>query len=635
MNRFRYLVLLGAASGAMALLTGASQAQQSPLTFTICQGPTGCGTTSNSSYKGVGFDSTLVGISVAGVAQEAGVTSGPMMGVNDAYDNFGGIYGAASRTGSIITGYTTAFNGLDAWRQTESYVAVPDLPANSIRWYDSFTNNTGSTITANLAFGGNLGSDSATKILASGAGYVVTGQGDTTAGASDPVIAHIYGNNDYALNVATPIFVNGNDQTYVIYPVTVAPGQTVSLMNVNLLFGADGRLTDPNGTIYAQDAALAVQNAERFINDPIFAGLTAAQVQTLLNWNVAIDGTLPAAGAATTANQFAQQVFGHVMDARSLANPQQFASTGHGPSELMGYVPIAGGVQSSATNAIADSVAIGQATSGRRSDLYVFGEYAGGRQGFSSGTLDYNGYTVGAGAEHMFTPDLLGGVMVGLGHGTGVINTVYNSLTNNQFSVTPYASWRAPTATVLDLSMSVSSLGSSYERVAGASLAHANVTGSGIAAQAKVSQPLTMGEIMVTPYAKLSVSRSNIDGYEETGAGSANLAIPSYSITTLDAQAGVTLSRAWLLDQGRAVRVYGGLGIGKGLLGDTSIETRYTSSATTFTTPVEVNDDLAARLDLGVSFEINEHFSASASYNGALSQNAQQHLVGASLTGHF
>ncbi|PSJ53787.1 hypothetical protein [Pseudaminobacter soli (ex Li et al. 2025)] len=48
--------------------------------------------------------------------------------------------------------YGTAFNWLNAMRQTKSYVAVPAMPAKSIRWFDRFTNTIGSTITANIAF---------------------------------------------------------------------------------------------------------------------------------------------------------------------------------------------------------------------------------------------------------------------------------------------------------------------------------------------------------------------------------------------------------------------------------------------------------------------------------------------------
>ncbi len=300
---------------ALALPAGGASAGQSVIQFQICSSsnPTDyCSTNNNSSYIGPGIDSAIAGTSsIAGGVRDAQATDNV---VNDAYDGWGAIYGTTTTNDAYNSPYATPFNGLDAMRQTESYVAVPGLPANSIRWFDSFTNNTGSTITANIAFGGNLGSDNNTYVHASGPGYVVTGQGAPGAGSTDPVIAHLYGNNEYAFSQTTTHFVNGDDNPYIIFPLTVAPGQTVSIMNVDILFGDNARGTDPSGSVYAQDVALAIQQAQLFVNSPVFDGLTVEQIQTLLNWSVVVDGSLPAAGAVTGLSQSMHDAFDGILN---------------------------------------------------------------------------------------------------------------------------------------------------------------------------------------------------------------------------------------------------------------------------------------------------------------------------------
>lgn len=140
-------------------------------TFNICSSPEIYCVNPSHSYIGIAFDSAIENTSsVAGGISEA--SNGP---TGDAYDGWGALYGTSDPLTYDGAKYATAFNGLDATRQTEDYTVATALPTNAVRWFDSFTNNTGDAITANLAFGGNLGSDNSTTILGSGDGYIVTG----------------------------------------------------------------------------------------------------------------------------------------------------------------------------------------------------------------------------------------------------------------------------------------------------------------------------------------------------------------------------------------------------------------------------------------------------------------------------
>lgn len=113
--------------------------------------------------------------------------------------------------------------------------------------------------------------------------------------SSDPVILHVYGNKTDAM---TTHFTPGDGNPFILYPLTVAAGQTVSILNFDLLYGSTGRSADSDGSIYAADAAAALAAGALFVNSPIFDGLTVDQIATIINWNIDTEGTLAAAGAA-------------------------------------------------------------------------------------------------------------------------------------------------------------------------------------------------------------------------------------------------------------------------------------------------------------------------------------------------
>lgn len=632
---------LGASVSAIALglALGGAQAGQSVIQFYICQGPNQsdfCGPTNNTSYIGAGFDSALNqnSSSVAG-----GVSEGDGGGVNDAYDGWGAIYGAASYSGSnvgSITGYATAFNGLDAMRQTQSYVAVPELPANSIRWFDSFTNNTGSTITANIAFGGNLGSDNNTYIHVTGPGFVVTGQHAPGQQSTDPVIAHLYGNNSYAFAQAEAHYANGDDNPYIVFPVTIAPGQTVSIMNVNILFGDTGRGTDLNGALYAADVALAVQQSELFINSPVFAGLTVDQIAGLLNWGVQIDGSLPVAGSTAALSQRLHQAYDGMLNRDAVwgvgngqiatgvlqyAAEEDMAGKSDGAAALARSIGDAGG-----------KVALSGFDGSR---AFLFGGYSTGSQEFSTGDLDFSGYVAGMGVEHAVTPGLLLGLAGGYGHGNGDVDGVYSDLDNRQFTLSPYARWQAPNGTVFDARLSASLERWDYTRAAGAASAEADIDGYSFGARIGASHAIETAWTKVTPFASLTYLNTHVDGYSETGAGLGNLTVPSYSVDALQAQAGVGVSHDWELQNGSRLRGFASVALGGSFLGDETITTSYTSSATAFLSQVETGQGAFGQVEAGFAVDVTPSLSLTSSYGGSFGADRNQHTVSLGLSGRL
>ncbi|CAI2933734.1 autotransporter outer membrane beta-barrel domain-containing protein [Aminobacter niigataensis] len=627
--------LLGASLGAsvsvaaIALGIAPAGAGQSTIDFEICtfencEGWSGA-------YAGVGFDNAYRGTGYAGAVKQTSSAD-----IDNAYAHWGVIYGAATNDYHIntVTAYGSEFNGLDASRQTQSYTGVPGLPANSVRWFDSFTNNTGDTITANIVFSGTLAAGDDMYVHATESGYVVTGQFEPGNESLSPVIAHLYGNNDYAFNQAAAYYANHDDSPYIVFPVTVAAGQTVSIMNVNLLFGEIGRNIDSDGALYAADVALAIQQSELFINSPIFAGLTAAQVQSLLNWTVKDTG-LVAAGGSVALSQRLHEAY-DLMLARGTGS-----TGGQATAQLAtGALQYTEEGKAGSDGAAALARSIGDAGGnvalagfdGSRS--FLFGGYTTGSQDFTAGQLDFSGYVTGLGIEHAISPDLLVGLAGGYASGDGDIEGVYANLENRQFTASPYVRWQAPTGTVFDGRLSASTERWQYARTAGAGTASAEIDGYSLGAHLRASHDVELEAAKITPFASLTYLRTHVDSYIETGAGAGNLVVQSYDVDRLEALAGIGASRSWQLATGTSLRGFGSVGIGGAFLGnDETVSTRYTTAATAFLSQAETGEGTFGRVEAGLAADFTNRLSLTSSYAGSFGADRDQHTFNLGLAG--
>jgi uncharacterized repeat protein (TIGR01451 family) len=116
------------------------------------------------------------------------------------------------------------------------------VPTNDryLRWINFFTNTSGAPVTFTMVTGNNLGSDSNTRIVSSSSGDAVAQTTDTWVStfqkfsgttSSDPRIGHVLQGAGALTPVSNISFADGDDNPYWTYSITLAPGQTKSIVN--------------------------------------------------------------------------------------------------------------------------------------------------------------------------------------------------------------------------------------------------------------------------------------------------------------------------------------------------------------------------------------------------------------------
>jgi hypothetical protein len=107
------------------------------------------------------------------------------------------------------------------------------------RWLNIVKNTSGTPQTVTLVVANNLGSDNNTVITGSSAGgtvnnsvtWVSTFQNYSGTTTSDPRLGHVLQGAGASVGLAGVSFVNGNDNPYWGYTMTLQPGQTDIIMN--------------------------------------------------------------------------------------------------------------------------------------------------------------------------------------------------------------------------------------------------------------------------------------------------------------------------------------------------------------------------------------------------------------------
>jgi uncharacterized protein with beta-barrel porin domain len=292
------------------------------------------------------------GSNKANIGTKGGVVTGQRTG--DAYDGFGGVG---------LLGQNN-FGGLTVTRDTEVTHGASGLPTalttpftnagvpNAARFVETITNNTGSTIGGQFGFFNNLGSDAATLYVANNHGSLIGGGGAPTtgnlwvtsiqnstcgSGGCDPVVTVVLGNNNYtATQVKTSSqlggpLTNGNDLPTYLYPITVAPGQTVTIVLFSVLTAST--TFNPNAApnpLAAQqpDIALGGQMANLITNNgnaipfsqasSFFVGLTPAQLLSIINFNFIF--TMSPVGANINQTNVANAINTYVNNGGNLTN---------------------------------------------------------------------------------------------------------------------------------------------------------------------------------------------------------------------------------------------------------------------------------------------------------------------------
>ena len=226
-----------AAAAATAVFCTGAHAAQFEATGGIFDG-TGYG----SSYLGAGGTTPLYNQALGQVVD----------GGNGAFDAFG-FYNAGTA-------------GLTQSRQVEL------LSGNVFRFFDTFTNAGSQTVSTTLNFFGNLGSDGDELVHYAEGGLMVTCEDDYTGQCgSDPVLALVSGNNGLGQATITP------DRYNVAFTVSIAPGESVSLLNFAFL------ASDESGPT-ALDVALAQSTGLALLSAPRLEGLSSAQLANVVNF---------------------------------------------------------------------------------------------------------------------------------------------------------------------------------------------------------------------------------------------------------------------------------------------------------------------------------------------------------------
>jgi len=123
--------------------------------------------------------------------------------------------------------------------QVSRRVFVPNNDAFA-RWLDIMTNTSGAPVTFNVITANNLGSDSNTRIVSSSNGnntaeitdtWVSTFQNYSGTTSSDPRLGHILQGVGGDVGLVVNNFVDGDDNPFWTYTLTLAPGATASIAN--------------------------------------------------------------------------------------------------------------------------------------------------------------------------------------------------------------------------------------------------------------------------------------------------------------------------------------------------------------------------------------------------------------------
>ncbi|MGB0133299.1 hypothetical protein, partial [Dokdonella sp.] len=107
------------------------------------------------------------------------------------------------------------------------------------RWVNVFTNTSGAPVSFNAVTSNNLGSDSNTVVVSSSSGdaiatsaddWVTTFEDYSGTTSSDPRLGHVLKGPGSSVGLASIDIVDGGNNPFWSYPLTLAPGQTGIIM---------------------------------------------------------------------------------------------------------------------------------------------------------------------------------------------------------------------------------------------------------------------------------------------------------------------------------------------------------------------------------------------------------------------
>lgn len=612
--------------------------------------PTGGGDPIDVNTLPGGFASTSSApgaISEASASLAVGTAGGAITGAT-AEDAFDG-YGAIGLQGM------TQFGGLTVTRDTEvthgpggaaTYLTTPFQNAgipNAARWMDTFVNNTGTTISGVLATANNMGSDSSTVFVQPGSGnrYVVSYQNGS--GNSDPVLVHVFGNNDYTANHVTLDYTDGDDNPIWKFDLSVAPGDTKRIA----FFVLPVASTAYDTSDHSPEVALGVQFAEQMtsgplpINTPFFVGYTADELLQLLNWDFVAAGLTPETQASLSAignavpTQVALGIFNELSNLRL-----------NGDTSSSGYASLDGGLLAGASRSQAgrgivaltgqrsgvsagDDTRNSWAANGWRAFAIASG-FTGSQdgQGVSSG-VDYSGFSATLGVDRLISDKTRLGSALSYANVSGDVASSLGNSDVDAYAMSVYATHNFTPYFYMD---GVAMLGwnnYNYNRVQGPSIAHGNTDGMTWGVNLRTGFDVPVAEnTKMGPYLSLSYSDATVDGYTETGAGIGNLTVAKSHNRSGAVEGGMKASHRIVTGWGSIVPE-AKLGV-RGSLGseDTSVTAQYVGTpASSTSTTFRNNPGTAITTGLGAAANVSERLELKLSYDGTYGHNTENNAL--------
>jgi hypothetical protein len=208
----------------------------------------------------------------------------------------GDLTGWTTNDPAELQNMTSGQESMSGLTVSRSFYTVPNKVWG--RWVDVFKNETAAPITTTVEYQANLGSDdSGILYLTPGTdGKSLTGwDGDTqedppdaTSSSNDRDFAFVFGNVDSVdFTSATAIGADdGDDNITHRYTITVAPGQSVAIVNFILMNGIDtgATATDASARATAIDAAAKAIVVNFWRDGQYRSGMTQEQIDAIINF---------------------------------------------------------------------------------------------------------------------------------------------------------------------------------------------------------------------------------------------------------------------------------------------------------------------------------------------------------------
>lgn len=234
--------------------------------------------------------------------------------------------------------------------------------------------------------------------------------------------------------------------------------------------------------------------------------------------------------------------------------------------------------------------------------------------------LDHTTVGISVGADYRFTPELVAGVGLGMGHDVSDVGTAGTKSKGNAASMAAYASYHTGPVYV-DSLLGYSQLNFDSRRYVTDTTGYADGSRSGQQAFGAVSSgyEFQLQNLMLAPYGRVQFSATSLRHYAETGAGIYNLAYANQRVNTLAAVLGLRGQYGVPMSWG-ALRLTSRVEYSDAVRRDSVAKLGYADLADdTYTVNVLGLEQNKLSVEAGVEFMLHQGWTIGLSYQGARS----------------